>query len=316
MKMEWYGEKMLPRGLPELLHQVTPHWIARDLKVITCHRDPFDPMSRTPLGRVGWHDNWWVITLFPTKILGSYRNDSLGVPSFIYWLNFLEVALHEVGHIVTADRLVWRDDDRRYEEDNGYRRYIEDRADWWMETTKDTIATRDTRLGQSVGWIGGLPGLYLIRQGKMMMKYRSERSCSPRYHGIQDVRAYRCGGQLTLTNVLYNFAKKYLPISYYKVPRFIARLRRYVKKEAPKIGITRHYIDTAGRKHLFFNNGEAKAMVDHLREHVSKGDLIEVAVKESTRYDRALQETMNRLIGGPEMSIPQAPIFGNGEMPF
>jgi len=302
--MEWHGEKMIPNGLPELIHQVTPNWIRQQSKVIVYSRLPKSIGDERRLrGRTYPNGRWQIIELFPTNILLDYKGP--GVTSFNYWLHFLDVLLRQVGQIATEEKLVGRFSYERYNSDFSYRDYIEAWAAVWKNMTKDVIASRDPRVGQPLGWIRGLAGIYIIRNTKMTLNSHGAQYCGKDLRRIQDIRAYKCRGQFTLTNVLSNFANMYLPKLDNKVPRFMRRLRRYAKKTAAKIGIKRSYTDTAGRKHLFFNYGEAMAMTDQLRRYVLENDLIEVAVRESLNYDRLLQDSQYRLINGPKISSPQ-----------
>src|SRR5438132_14070105 len=112
--MEWHGERLLPRGLPELVYEVAPRWIARDLKVIAYPRQK----QRGILGCVGWDDGWWVVELFPTVICrhlprplpeqcATDHRDVVGTTRFNAWSAFLHTKLHEIGHVETGRRPPW-----------------------------------------------------------------------------------------------------------------------------------------------------------------------------------------------------------------
>jgi hypothetical protein len=158
--------------------------------------------------------------------------------------------LHEVGHIETDSRKAtnryWADLDR-YWADSDFRRFEEHLADDWADKTIARIADRDERLGQPSGWIGGLPGIYLLRSSR----WSASDPWPPGYGyatpvTMNDYRAYRCGGQLNLTNVLrLGGAPCGAP----------SRVRRAVIKRADRLGISRRWIDKAGRKHRFFTYG-------------------------------------------------------------
>ena len=105
--MEWYGEKMLPRGLPELVYQVAPPEIVEDLKVISFNKRE----KKGVMGRVRYDDNYYRIQLYPTVIISNGDNAYSGTQSFCYWLGFLRTMLHEIGHIVTESiipRVCWQ----------------------------------------------------------------------------------------------------------------------------------------------------------------------------------------------------------------
>ena len=241
--MEWFGEKMLPRGLLELIYQVTPDWILPDLKVVALPRKS----ERGIGGRIYWHECWFM-RLYPTTIL-AYTKHDLGVRSFNYWMDFLHIALHEIGHI-THTRYWNAGYDYSYENDDNYKRYIESLANAWRDKTIAKIMIRDSRLGQPKGWIGGLPGIYLIRRGKWGRENDDGTFGKSDLTRMNDIRAYRCKGQLSLTNLIEQFQRKYSCSK-------LRNLRTLVKKIALELGIARRHIDKAGRKHLFFTYGES-----------------------------------------------------------
>jgi len=217
----------------------------------------------------------------------------LAVISFWYWQAFLKLMLHEIGHIVTDSKSL-RTYDRRYWLDWDYREYVEWMADVWCEATKDKIATRDPRLGQPEGWIGGLAGIYLgrfIERGKA----DSKPSDSVNLMRINNYRGYRCGGQQTLTQVVRSFVRDYLNLDFYDIPCCARRLRRHVKRMLPELGITRHYIDSNDRKHLFFNYGESIVVINELRRYILEKNLMDSIYKESNRHEEHV-EAMSQLL--------------------
>lgn len=298
--MEWHGGKMLPRGLPELIYEVTPNWILSNLKVIV---HPKKAKRGSANACVGWHDNWWRINLYPTGILHSAKmhGSMFTLISFRFWKDFLEIMLHEIGHIAT-----WRKSMRtcgrrqRYWEDWDYHEYVELLADVWCEEVKDKIASRDPRLGQPEGWIGGLAGIYLRR----FIDFGKANSNSF-YHfclsRMNDYRGYRCGGQLTLTQVLRIFRSNYWDACVSNNSCHTKLLRRHVKRILPKLGITRHYIDSNGRRHFFFNYGESILVINELRRYVLENELDGFNIPRvvrvvSPKYDnRAYMDTLEFL---------------------
>jgi hypothetical protein len=268
--MEWHGGKMLPRGLPELVYEVTPNWILPNLKVIV---HPKKAKRGSGSGCVGWHDNWWRINLYPTVIIhrATMHGCIYTLKLFRYWNFFLKTMLHEIGHIVT-DTKTLKTFDQRYWLDSDYRNYVEGMANAWCEETKNKIAARDPRLGQPEGWIGGLAGIFLRR----FIDYGKANSNSSDFFflsRVNDYRGYRCGGQLTLTQVLRVFVSNYRDYRSSNNSCHTRLLRRHVKRISPKLGITRHYIDSNGRRHLFFNYGEAIVIINELRRYVLENGL-------------------------------------------
>jgi hypothetical protein len=300
--MEWHGEKLLPRGLPELVYEITPNWILPNLKVIA---HPRKTTQRCFLGRVWWPDwrvdNWWRVELFPTRILWKARRDDLSVISFSFWQEFLRVMLHEIGHIATRAKSIKTFDQRswRSSEDYNHYRHVEWMADVWCQETMEKIAIRDPRLGQPKGWIGGLSGIYLRRYIDLC-KTKSKDFRSPadlwlvhRWSGYKspvammliNYRAYNCDGQRTLTEILRLFVRDYLGLSLCSLPYHARRLRKQVKLISSELGITRHHIDSNGRKHLFFNHGESIAVINELRRYVLEKNLMDSIVREANRHE-------------------------------
>lgn len=237
---------MLPRGLPRLVYEIVHPTILKNLKVICLNRKE----ERGVKGRVGWHDGYWRIKLYPTVILQG-GSELRGTLSFGYWQEFLRVILHEIGHIMT-NGMVSEMYYRQYDEDLECKRVVEHLADSWMDRAIEKIANRDPRLGQPLGWIGGLPGLYLIKWARIC-RADGDFYDAGSYGRIKDIRAYRCGGQYSIGDVMRMGWTGHSYLS----PTINQRILRMIKRLAPSIGITRFYIDRAGRKHLFFNHGEA-----------------------------------------------------------
>ena len=261
--MEWYGEKMLPRGLPELIYQITPPEILKDLKVISLNKRREKGLA----GRVGDDGDYWIIQLYPTIILRSCGGEN-GTQSFCYWLAFLKIMLHEIGHIMT-EGLVPEVCHQRYKHDSKSHDYIEKLADDWRDQAIERIGSRDPRLGQPVGWIGGLPGIYILRESKIR---------DNTYGGfvgirMKNIRAKKCGGQYGIGDIA-QMVWEYSPYKW--------RIFRIIKEVASNMRITRAYFDSAGRKHLFFNYGEAIAVSTEVRKNSS---LKRLAKEEIKRYE-------------------------------
>jgi len=256
--MEWYGERMLPKGLPRLVHEIADPEILKNLKVICLNKKE----KKGVLGHVEWHDGYGRIKLYPTVILAGGRSGFHGTLSFGYWRKFLRVMLHEIGHIMT-NGMVSEMYYRKYDEDLECKRVVEHLADSWMDRAIEKIASRDPRLGQPLGWIGGLPGLYLIRWAKFC-RADGDVYNGGTYNRLKDVRAYRCCGQYNIGDVMrMGWTGRGYPPSVIR-----QRIRRMIKRLAPSMGITRFYVDGAGRKHLFFNHGEAVAVSTEVKKAI------------------------------------------------
>jgi hypothetical protein len=256
--MEWHGEKMLPNGLPRLVYEIAPPLILKNLKVISHNRTE---KNQTWVGSVVWQGGYWKVDIYPTLILFHITGNECGTLSLICWKQILNTMLHEIGHIVTLGKVSWAFD-RRYEDDEQFHQDIERLAYEWRDRVMEIIASRDPRLGQPPGWIGGLPGLYLLRRANIGREDGTFDKGTCRR--LKDFRAYRCGGQYGVDDVIWEAGRGCFS------PVVKRRIRQRINRLAPSIGITRNYVDGAGRKHLFFNHGEAVAMSAELVKTIPK----------------------------------------------
>lgn len=268
--MEWHGEQMLPRGLPELVYQLTPAWILRGLKVIAFDGKESDKV----LASVGRCDSHWRVKIYPQMLLtwppvmDIRGRPSPGVMSFMYWKNCLMLILHELGHIVNGDLDVRQIVYRKYEEDKEFRHFVESSADSWADRMLEIVATRDSRLGQPSGFTGELPSPFMLNSFERMKRRSPNEFRKYSIRRIEDLRAYRCGGQLTTNHIAKIIHTPSLKFSSETV-------KRMVKRTASKLGITRQYVDRAGKKHIFFNHAEAMEIVSWIKKGFLHTDYFE-----------------------------------------
>jgi hypothetical protein len=289
--MEFYGEKMLPNGLPELIYQVTPDEIREKLKVIVYPKKKERGVQGSCRGNV----DGLIIRLYPTVIAFHHRGN--GVLSFQYWMKFLQVTLHEIGHLVDhlSDR-PWTYktqyiSDRMYKENSAAHAFVEKFAEDWCNQMIEKIASRDPRLGQPTGFIGGLPGIYLLRNKSDYWKFRD------------NYRAYRAGGQYTLSHLVDDITH-HLNIRDHKTQLLIdGKIRRAILKE----DFNRIYVDHAGRNHLFFNHGE----LIYFRNEMNKKIPMIYKNIMTKEFDRRLKE-LNKVTE----EIGQGEIFVTQDLPF
>ena len=256
--MEFYGDRLLPRGLANLMYEVTPPSVRARMKVIALPKRDRAGILASTSGR----RNGYTIRFYPTVILQHPHHGD--VQQFNMWRDFLHTALHELGHIETHRRYVFESD--REKADPHFHRYIESLADAWAAEMTAKIASRNPRLGQPSGWIGGLAGRYILRHAERAKK-REQTPNGEFWQRITSIRAHRCGGQLTLTDIFSEIPKPYY---YYRLEEKVrARLKRLAKRETARLGITRTSTDSAGREHLFFNYSEAKIVATAVWPHVA-----------------------------------------------
>lgn len=222
------GEKMLPRGLIEIVKKVTPQEIFQEIKLEVFHKKHKSHVW----GGCSCED--MRIGLYPTVLLFPSYLPRIGVRSFNMWFKFLECTLDLIGQVVnqTNDESI---------------------TEQWAKQKMNEILIDDDRLGQPHGFIGGLPGIYILRS--TMIDHWTFRD---------NYRAYRVDGQLTLSQVVDMVLDNCLNVRRYEYRGFKQYIRRYIKKQLISIGIDRIYTDSAGRKHHFFNYGEAWSVVHHV----------------------------------------------------
>jgi len=260
--MEWFGEKMLPRGLTELAYEIVPGWISPRLTIVTLPKKEYKYLR----GEMSYHNGNYIIKIYPTVILADFIS-GIGVTSFQNWVSFLKMFLHELGHVMTYDKYK-HISIKEYKENINCYEYIENLANQWCDITLSKIASRDSRLGQPIGWIGGLPGIYLKRSNDLAKKNLYNSSFSPfEMNRIDGYRAYRCDGQIKLLDVVKKLCTEYeIPWDYHGNGLTRKnRITRIIKKINSDLGIQRFYTDKAGRKHIFFNHGEADSVLNQTR---------------------------------------------------
>jgi hypothetical protein len=163
--MEFYNEKLLPKGLPELLCQVIPQEHYFSTKVIAYPRKH----RRGVAGSVDFNHliNSWVIELYPTIIAFFFCQPHAlgfrGTYSFDLWASFLYISLHEIGHMATWEAVMnvpsYYDEYGHIQDATlGHHFYIERLANKWAEQTIRQIVRVDPRMGQPEGPLGGYPG--------------------------------------------------------------------------------------------------------------------------------------------------------------
>jgi len=170
--------------------------------------------------------------------------------------------------------------------------YVENLANQWRDITLNKIASRDSRLGQPIGWIGGLPGIYLMRPHYIREQNRYDPG---EMYRINNYRAYRCHGQIQLSEVVKKLCYEYkIPCDYGNDVSKKNRISRIVKKVSSDLGIQRFYTDKAGRKHIFFNHGEADSVFNQTRDWLeSEGANILKELQKEEMEKLELVESLN-----------------------
>lgn len=251
--MEFHNEGLLPNGLPELMCQIMPYDAYPSCKVIGVPANAKKQVygdNHTPLGAVNCND-YPVTTVLLFSSLIAFHPHGPGTYSFRLWRGFLDIALHEIGHIATFE--LWSNiTSQQYHNCRHSYFYVEDLANQWRDDALHRIARDNPRLGQPRGALKGYPGVmaYRRRSGDFRV-INKER--------IAEWRALKCDAQLTVGDVTSAILKRD-PYDYqvYDKPW----LTVLVHKVAESLGIRRYFVNRNGRRYLMFNCGEASKIVE------------------------------------------------------
>ena len=274
--MEFRNIGLLPNGLPTMMYQVTPSEHRSDLRVNARARSG----RRGLMGQAdleGLHP--LTIKLFSLSIMW-HAGIPEGTKSFSYWVAFLRVALHEIGHIVTHD-VKPAYSQEQYEHDGAIRARVEQLADGWMAEAMRRIARDCPRLGQPTGPMKGLPGHQLYEWSQ----HARNQGGRPNRATLADYRAIWSGGQITLNGIIENVAnvlgvdryssvtdRKWVDLSCSEKYEQYGRLYRTVCKAAKELDIDRAYVNRAGKRFRTFTHGEAVAVAERVRSAVHSGE--------------------------------------------
>jgi len=256
--MDFYNEKLLPKGLPEIIVQFVPHEIYPFTKVITYPRKA----ERGLHGRAGWEGitSSYYVKLYPTTI--CLNPEGIGTYSFRLWYTLLRVALHEVGHLVDRERY----DTVSEEEYQNYKIHgvIENAADSFAYAAMKRIGEVDPRLGQPSGALTGYAGVLAYRRRSGSFTNATDRG------RIEEWRALKCDAQMGLGGVVSQL-QGLVPDRDYLSPLLVRPLvRSIVRREAVRCGLNRYFENRNGRRYLMFNYEEAIRTVEACRDAVSK----------------------------------------------
>jgi len=263
--MEFHNVKLLPKGLPEIIAQFVPYDIYPDTRLVAHCRK----RSRGLRGSAGYDNitESYVIDLYPTVISFHCRSAS-GTFSFNQWIQYLEVALHEIGHLATRviiENIPSRTDSLGFRE-YSYRNYIyvEGLADKWTDQALARILRVDPRLGQPEGFITGYAGIRAYQWRQWMPAVHHRR--------LEEFRGFRCGGQITLGAVVNRAICQLLGSKDCELEdKSCDRLKRVamdqVRRAADILGVRRYAFSSNGRRYLMFNVGEAEAVYEWLTDN-------------------------------------------------
>ena len=258
--MEFHRPDLIPDGLPELIYEVTPPRLKSRLKVIACpdmelveHSvDMGNGTHRITLmgtaGRAHADASLSTIVLYSHSIV-RWEPALLGTAMFRYWMAFLNVALHEIGHLNNALEGDGSFQAERYAIDPRYRERAECRANAWKQEVLDRIARDSARLGQPYE-----PGLDIDQLSRCPFNC----SLSPRRLIRRgEYMASLCGGQMTVSDIISNLARQ-LGVD---TDAWYGRLYGLLKRTARTLGINRFHTHETGRRYRFFSYAEAQSVI-------------------------------------------------------
>lgn len=222
----------------------------------------------------------WAKTKDYSYIRGRANNERRSVCLFLrnimfnqkthsqYWLELLEVFLHEVGHIRNPHPRISH---KRYKNDNRTHEKIEERADDWCKKE----ITRLLRVSDTLFEPDYL-GIFDIITNWIF----KDKDC--RYRYINEIRSRKIGRQYALSEVTQKVFNLYNHNTSFKEPeglneeqkedwretrdslkkenRQYERAKRLVKRITDQRSMGKIYVDGAGRKHLFFSYGELEKL--------------------------------------------------------
>lgn len=262
--MEFYNVKLLPKGLPEIIATFVPYDIYPETKIIACPRKE----RRGVLGSAGYGDvaEGYYIILYPTMIAFHWQR-SIGTYSFRLWMDFLQVALHEIAHLAT--RHLYEDLPHDTETDFESYLYVEDLANSWRDQALARILQVDPRLGQPSGALTGYPG---IKAYELRNRGKPWNNQGNNYYRIAEWRGLGCDGQIPMSDIALALCPELFPPRVLDedesppVPlmRARAKLYRAIHQGAKALGICRFYTNKNGRRYLMFNVAEAEAVYKRL----------------------------------------------------
>jgi hypothetical protein len=260
IEMEFYNERLLTKGLPEIIAAFTPTDIYDDTKVITYShkkRRGLKGESTDNDSTRNYKVELWPSTICATPGQCNYRMPVgfEGTYSFQLWRDQLFVALHEIGHLVTreqANKTTREEYDLRG--DSYY--YIEHLADEFAFRSMVRILEVDSRMGQPLGALTGYSGIkaYERRSGSFNEIDKGR---------IAEWRALKCGAQITLSDVVKQLWNEFL--KYHKDFEYLAAyplISRIIHSQAKHWNIGRYFTNRNAKKFLMFNIGEAQQITD------------------------------------------------------
>ena len=199
--INFYNEKLAPEMLCKLLHDVVPYRFHRP--VIFSYGHKHMPESANNCKGITDLRYVWMNLQATASAARVYASISANT-----WHEMLRVGFHEFGHIALP-----HGNAGRYKHDRDYHRHIEDQADVMAKRWIAKILANDGRLYQPdflgvvdiVRWQKEKPFKEMPKHGK----YYNWR--------LNDIRCYKCGGQLTIKDVVDKLFGRY-PCNLLKSP--------------------------------------------------------------------------------------------------
>lgn len=261
IKMEFYNEKLLTKGLPEIVAEFTPPDIYADLKVIVFPRKERKGLKGMAHDNDFYHEHnikLWPSTICATPSQEKYRmptSEFNGTYSFQLWRAQLFVALHEIGHLVTREEASWLSEEE-YELRGPAYIYVERLADEFAFKSMLRIIEVDPRMGAPTGALTGYSGV-------LAYKARSGNFSTIDKDRISEWRALKCDAQIPLLEVVTQLWNDFYAYHEdYEYPVAYPIISRIVHTQAGRWNIGRYFTNRNGKKFLMFNIGEAQQIIE------------------------------------------------------
>jgi len=209
--MNFYNERLAPRMLCQLLYDVVPYEFHRPVIFSYGHKHMLKEHERNQ-GVTNHRCVWLNLEAIAFDGGNGYRcSVQAGV-----WRRMLFVGFHEFAHITSPTGNGYR-----YEHDWKYHRHIEDQANAKAEDWIAKVLANDGRLYQPD--FLGIVDIVRCRNQKSLKKLPSHGSyyCNR----LKDLRCYRCGGQLSISDVAHRLLRH---ASFDPPPQELEKIRKKI----------------------------------------------------------------------------------------
>ena len=263
-KFLFYNEKLLPTNMKETIKEIAPSGVNYEIHFYPCtnlRSYRFD--NACGIKRL-WTEyvhstNTAVITVPLLNLVSIVSRDTFLYknPGYNLWYMLLHNILAGMYYSVLSSSsveiflgrgstLLSSSNERIYGDsylsDITTSNHIKVLSSFKAKKTIDEYSLKNSRIGQPHKYLDGILGMYLI---KYLFRDKDRRNCD-KIARFNNIRSYKCGGQVPLPQLFLEVNNINQDIS-----------KHVILKTALSMGIDRHAIDRAGRRHYIFTHGEA-----------------------------------------------------------